>query len=103
MAPDLGPLLAVARGQLPLYLVSSIYISSVYISSVYNIYISTHQVFLLLTRDCVRAHKISGHNKNAQFGGLLFSLDLVLVTDVRYVERRGYLTLCVEGQVSGEL
>ena len=60
-------------------------------------------MFLLLTRDCVRAHKISGHNKNAQFGGLLFSLDLVLVTDVRYVERRGYLTLCVEGQVSGEL
>ena len=57
-------------------------------------------MFLLLTRDCVRAHKISGHNKNAQFGGLLFSLDLVLVTDVRYVERRGYLTLCVEGQVS---
>ena len=28
----------------------------------------------------------------------MFSVDLVLITDVRYVERRGYLTLCLEGQ-----
>ena len=56
------------------------------------------EVFVILTRDCIRCHKISGSAKNAQFGGLLFSVDLVLVTDVRYVERRGYLTLCLEGQ-----
>jgi len=56
------------------------------------------EVFMILTRDCLRCHKISGSAKTAQFGGLLFSVDLVLVTDVRYVERRGYLTLCLEGQ-----
>lgn len=38
---------------------------------------------MILTRDCLRCHKISGSAKTAQFGGLLFSLDLVLVTDVR--------------------
>ena len=41
------------------------------------------EVFVILTRDCIRCHKISGSSKNAQFGGLLFSVDLVLVTDVR--------------------
>ena len=45
-----------------------------------------------------RCHKISGSAKTAQFGGLLWSLDLVLMSDVRFVERRGYLTLCLEAQ-----
>ena len=45
-----------------------------------------------------RCHKISGSAKSAQFGGALWSLDLVLVSDVRFVERRGYLTLCLEAQ-----
>ena len=54
-------------------------------------------MFLILTKDCVRCHKISSA-KSSQFGSLVFSLDLVLVSDVRYVERRGYLTLVVEGQ-----
>ena len=54
-------------------------------------------MFLILTKDCVRCHKISSA-KSSQFGSLVFSLDLVLVSDVRYVERRGYLTLVMEGQ-----
>ena len=54
-------------------------------------------MFLILTKDCVRCHKISSA-KSSQFGPLVFSLDLVLVSDVRYVERRGYLTLVLEGQ-----
>ena len=45
-----------------------------------------------------RCHKISGSAKTAQFGGALWSLDLVLMSDVRFVERRGYLTLCLEAQ-----
>ena len=53
-------------------------------------------MFLILTKDCVRCHKISSA-KSSQFGSLVFSLDLVLVSDVRYVERRGYLTLVMEG------
>ena len=79
---------------------------------------------MIITKDCIRCHKISGSSRYAQFGGLLFSVDLVLVTDIRYVERRGnktkkglnivellitycklfgpcfvgYLTLCVEAQ-----
>ena len=55
------------------------------------------EVFLILTKDCMRCHKISSA-KSSQFGSLVFSLDLVLVSDVRCVERRGYLTLVVEGQ-----
>jgi len=56
------------------------------------------EVFLILTKDSLRCHKISGSAKSAQFGGALWSLDLVLVSDVRFVERRGYLTLCLEAQ-----
>ena len=55
------------------------------------------EVFLILNKDCVRCPKISSA-KSSQFGSLVFSLDLVLVSDVRYVERRGYLTLVMEGQ-----
>ena len=47
---------------------------------------------MIITKDCIRCHKISGSSRNAQFGGLLFSVDLVLVTDIRYVERRGNKT-----------
>ena len=72
------------------------------------------EVFLILTKDCLRSeffysaerihflpcrcHKIAGSAKTAQFGGALWSLDLVLMSDVRFVERRGYLTLCLEAQ-----
>ena len=57
-------------------------------------------MFLILTKDCVRCHKISSA-KSSQFGSLVFSLDLVLVSDVRYMERRGYLTHVMEGMGMG--
>ena len=55
------------------------------------------EVFLLLTKDCVRCYKVSSA-KLSQFGSLVFSLDLVLVSDIRYAERRGYLALVLESQ-----
>ena len=54
-------------------------------------------MFLILTKDCVRCYKISSA-KLSQFGSLVFSLDLLLVSDIRFVERRGYLSLVMEGQ-----
>ena len=52
-------------------------------------------MFLILTKDCMRGHKIASA-RSLQFGSLVFSLDLLLVSDVRYVERRGNLTLVME-------
>jgi len=52
--------------------------------------------FLVLTKDCIRCHKKSS-SSCSEYGALLFTLSLVLVSEVRYVERRGYLTLVLEG------
>ena len=49
----------------------------------------------------MRCHKISS---TAQLGGLVWNADLVLVTEVRCTERRGYLSLCLEvGIIYSEL
>ena len=62
-----------------------------------GLFVRWKEVFLILTKDSVRCYKISSA-KLSQFGSLVFSLDLLLVSDVRFIERRGYLSLVMEGQ-----
>jgi hypothetical protein len=59
-------------------------------------------VFLVLTKDSVRWHTIDrslGGNcsRVQQVGPMLVNVNLVLVSDVRFVERKGYLTMVIEG------
>ena len=59
-------------------------------------------MFLVLTKDSVRWHTIDrslGGNcsRVQQVGPMLVNVNLVLVSDVRFVERKGYLTMVIEG------
>ena len=56
------------------------------------------QVFLILNRDTLRwhhIHKTSSINHH-QVGPTIASLNLILISDVSFVERKGYLTICIE-------
>ena len=56
------------------------------------------EVFLILNRDTIRWHQIKRTTSinHHQVGPTIASLNLILISDVSFVERKGYLTICIE-------
>ena len=67
-----------------------------------KLFSSWKERFVILTNSHLQIFK-KGTTKFSEMGTFLNKVSLLAVEAVSLESRRGYLTLCVEGQVSGEL